>query len=424
MDIFEKSQSLNVIDLLKRVKLYPFFRKIEDTQGATVVSDNKKLVMMGSNNYLGLTHDPRVIEASVAATKKWGTGCTGSRFLNGNLKLHEELEETLADFLGYESALVFATGFMANQGAITGLCGPSDYIYSDKENHACIVEGCKLSKSKFIVYKHLDYDALEERISKAPSDASKLIITDGVFSMTGRIADYKRIHEIAEKHGAMTYVDDAHGLGVIGEGGRGTVSHFGLKSDILMGTFSKSLASQGGFICASHEVNRWLKHKARTFMFSAGLSPASSAAALKALEILRDEPARVTEQQANAAYLKMKFQEAGLDTMGTETSVIPVFIGDDQTALNVCKQLFDKGVFTTPVMYPAVPRGNAVIRCSVMTTHTKKDLDRAAEAFADLSTMIQAANKNTATDAMFDVMTMSPEKAMSYIKQKIKESQT
>jgi 8-amino-7-oxononanoate synthase len=419
MDIFAKTQALQIIDLLKKVKLYPFFRKIESTRGSNVVFGGKELVMMGSNNYLGLTHDPRVIEASVEATKKWGTGCTGSRFLNGNLELHEELERQLAEFLGFESVLVFASGFMANQGAIGALAGPGDFILSDEENHACIIEGCKLSGAKIVVYKHLDADDLEQKTKALPADSGKLIVTDGVFSMTGHLAPFDKIHMVAKKYGARTYVDDAHGLGVIGEGGKGTLSHFGLQSDVLMGTFSKSLASQGGFIASSKDINEWLRHKARTFMFSAGLSPASSAAALKALEILKSEPDRVKKQQDNATYLNVKLSEVGLNTMGTETSVIPVFIGDDQTALLACKLLLDMGVFTTPVVYPAVPRGQAVIRCSVMSTHTKEDLDKAIFAFSKVAPIIVEANQRLNEDSFYDVLNLPPDKMMAAMKEKI-----
>lgn len=402
MELFEKTKGLGLVHMLKEAQLYPFFRTLEGSKGNNVQFDGQELVMMGSNNYMGLTHDPRVIDAAVEAVKKWGTGCTGSRLLNGNLSLHEELERALADFLGFEDCMVYAAGFMANQGAIGGIVGKDDYIFSDEENHACIIEGCKLAKGKTLVYKHNDMEHLEQLLASVPLDSGKLIITDGVFSMTGHIAQYDQIYALSRKYNARTYIDDAHGLGVVGKGGRGTASHFDLPVDMLMGTFSKTLASQGGYICASKDVIDWLRHKARTFWFSAGLAPACAAAALKALEVLRAEPERVTHCQENARYLKMKFDELGFNTMNTETCVVPVYIGSDEAALVVCQELLKLGVFTTPVVYPAVPRGHGLIRCSVMATHTTQDLDIAIKAFAGVAEMILEANKNSDSSALAD----------------------
>ncbi|MEQ1877503.1 MAG: pyridoxal phosphate-dependent aminotransferase family protein [Bdellovibrionia bacterium] len=404
MDLFAKIKGLEIVDILRQSGLYPFFRKLQGSRGNNVVHNDRDLVMMGSNNYLGLTHDPRVIEAAVDAIRKWGSGCTGSRFLNGNLELHEELEKELANFFGTEDALVFASGFMANSGAISALAGPEDYILSDKENHACILEGCMLTKANFMVYRHSDMEHLEKKLKTIPPEAGKLIITDGVFSMTGHLALYDQIYALAKKYNARTYIDDAHGLGVVGVGGRGTASHFGLPTDILMGTFSKSLASQGGFICADAKVIDWLRHKARTFIFSAALAPASAAAALSALRILREEPQRVEQVRVNAAHLKNAFDAIGLNTLGTETCVVPVFIGDDETALYVCQELLKRGVFTTPVVYPAVRKGQAMIRCSVMATHTRTDLDTAIEAFRNLAPIIFKANQNPNMKALADQM--------------------
>lgn len=404
MNIFDKTKGLGIVHLVRRLNLYPYFRKLDGSSGSNVVYKGKELVMMGSNNYLGLTHHPEVIEAAVKAVRKWGTGCTGSRFLNGNLALHEELEATLAEFFGFEDALVFAAGFMANQGAIAAITGAGEHILCDRENHACIIEGCMLSKARMHTYRHNDLDSLERVLSSIPQDAAKIIITDGVFSMTGHLAHYDKIFTLAKKYSAMTYIDDAHGIGVIGQGGRGTASHFGLPVDILMGTFSKSLASQGGFICASKDVIDWIRHKARTFMFSAALAPASTASALKSLQILGEQPDIVTKVQSNAEYLKAQIDGLGLDTMGTQTCIIPIFIGDDQVALRVCEGLLDLGVFTTPVMYPAVPKGQAVIRCSVMATHTLKDLDRAIAAFSELAEDILHANRNPKQRALIDFM--------------------
>ncbi len=405
MDLFHKLKGLQIVKIIKMSGMYPFFRALQGSKGNNVVFNDQELVMMGSNNYLGLTHDARVIEAAVSAVRKWGSGCTGSRFLNGNLKLHEELEKELAEFYGYEAAIVYATGFMANQGAITALVNENDHIFSDEENHACIIEGCKLTKAKIHVYKHGDMNHLEDLLKSVPLECGKLIITDGVFSMTGHLSSYDKIHSLAQKYNAKTYVDDAHGAGTIGEGGRGTASHFGLKPDILMGTFSKSFASQGGYVCGSEELIEWLRHKSRTFMFSAALAPASAASALEALKILKTEPQLVQRVRENAQYLKNAFDKIGLDTMGTETCVVPVFIGADEGALYICQQLLEKGIFTTPVVYPAVPKGQAVIRCSVMATHTKEDLDKAILAFESLVDLVKESNSMASSDnAMADML--------------------
>ncbi len=409
MELFAKTRGLGLVNLLRESGLYPFFRKIDGSKGNHVSHRNLDLVMMGSNNYLGLTHDPRVMEASIQAIRDWGTGCTGSRFLNGNLSLHEELERELAAFYGTDSALVFASGFMANQGAIASLATEGDHIFSDAENHACIIEGCKLTKAKIHVYRHMDMAHLEELLAAVPADAGKLILTDGVFSMTGKIAPYDQIYALAQKYNARTYVDEAHALGVIGEGGKGTVSHFNLPADVIMGTFSKSLASQGGFICASKDVIDWMRHKARTFMFSAALAPASAAAALQALRIMIAEPEIVENCKRNAKYLKDAFNAINLNTMGSQTSVVPVFIGDDETALFLCQQLLKMGVFTTPVLYPAVPRGQAIIRCSVMSTHTPEHLDIAIKAFKALSPAILKANHSPNISALADGLDTSPD---------------
>lgn len=404
MSIFDKTKGLEIVNLFRRAKLYPFFRRLEGSRGNNVLHGDKELVMMGSNNYLGLTHHPKVIEASIEAVKHWGTGCTGSRFLNGNLALHEELENELADFLGFEACVVFASGFMANQGAIGALVSPGEHIYSDKDNHACIVEGCMLSRGRFHSYRHGDTTHLEKLLNEHSTGTNGMVITDGVFSMTGRLAKYDEIYALAKKHGIATYIDDAHGLGVVGKDGRGTASHFNLPVDILMGTFSKSLASQGGYICGSSETIDWIKHKARTFMFSAALAPASTSAAFMALKILREQPEIVEQLHRNASYLKEAFQSFGFNTLGTETSVVPVFIGDDKVALKVCQELLNEGVFTTPVVYPAVPKGEAVIRCSLMATHTQNDLDRAIAAFEKLAPMIKQANASPDRSAILEYL--------------------
>ena len=400
MDVFDKTKGLKLVSLLKRVNLYPYFRALTDTKGSRVVFQENELVMLGSNNYLGLTHHPEVIQAGIQALEKWGSGCTGSRFLNGNLSLHEELEIKLADFLGYDSALVLATGFMANQGAISALVGKNEYILSDFENHACIIEGCRLSGAKTVVYAHNNMLDLEEKLKSLPKRSAKLIITDGVFSMTGHISNFPKIAELAKKYNARTYIDDAHGLGTIGEGGRGSGSFHGLKADLMMGTFSKSFASQGGFICGRKDVINWIKHKSRTFMFSAALSPASVACVLKSLEILKREPELVAKVNKNAKYLKKGLDALGLNTLDSATCILPILVGDDKVALKVCMDLLKLGVFATPVVYPAVPKNNAVIRCSVMANHTTEELEVGIQAFAKLAPTILKANRSKSNYAL------------------------
>ncbi len=411
-----KKHILEFIRFMKQKKLYPYFRVLEGYRGNNVIYNNKELVMMGSNNYLGLTHDPRVMQAAIEAIKTWGTSCTGSRFLNGNLSIHEELEENIADFLKYESCLVYASGFMANQGSITTLVEKDTEIFSDQENHACIIEGCKSAQAKVHVYKHSDMDDLESKLKKSSSRVDKLIITDGVFSMKGEIAHLDKITNLARQYNAKIYLDDAHGLGVIGEGGRGTGSYYNVCPDVMMGTFSKSLASQGGFICASHEVIEWIKHQSRTFIFSAGLSPANVAAANMTLNILRKEPERIDQQRANAKYLGDGLKSAGLTVVDSETSIIPILIGDDQATLMICKQLLDMNIFTTPVIFPAVAKSQTLIRCSVMATHTKEELNKAIEAFTGLSDQIIKANKSANNDkSYFDILSMSPNRVFQEI---------
>ena len=405
-----KKHIVEFINLVKQKDLYPYFRVLEGYRGNNVLYNNKELVMMGSNNYLGLTHDPRVIQAAVEAVKMWGTGCTGSRLLNGNLKIHQELEENLADFLGYESCLVYASGFMANQGGIPPLVDEKTEIFSDQENHACIIEGCRSTPARIHVYKHSNMEDLKAKLQKSSFDTNKLIITDGVFSMKGEVAHLDGITDLAKQYNAKIYLDDAHGLGVIGEGGRGTGSYYNLPPEILMGTFSKSLASQGGYLCASSEIIEWIKHQSRTFIFSAGLSPANVAAANMALHILRKEPERVDQQKANAKYLRDGLKAAGLAVVDSETSIIPILIGNDQATLIICKQLLDMGVFTTPVIFPAVAKDQTLIRCSITSTHTKDELNCAIEAFKKLSKQIVQANQSSSAESYFDILTMSPKR--------------
>lgn len=399
-DLFEKCRNLGIITKLKSENLYPFFRIVEGTKGTHVTFQGKDLVMMGSNNYLGMTHDPRVIRAAQEAMSQWGTGCTGSRFLNGNLKIHHELEDELADYIGVPAVVVFASGFLANLGAITAVAGPGDTIYCDKENHASILEACRTSAVPMRVYRHNNVKSLNSKLQSSSHEGGKLIVTDGVFSMNGHIAPIPEIHQLAREHKAKLYIDDAHGFGVIGPGGRGTAAHFGISADMMMGTFSKSFASQGGFITADREVAEWIKLKARAFMFSAALNPSSTAAALKVLRILRDEPEIVTRLHENAEYLRKGLNDLGLDTMNSETPIIPVRIGVDVRALEISQHLIQLGVFTTPVVFPACPKGQALIRMSVMATHDKSDLDKVLAAYEKIRDVIIAYN-NEAGEASF-----------------------
>ncbi len=378
-DVFEKTIGPQLLQILQEKGMYPFFRVIESTQGTSVTHKNKQLIMMGSNNYLGLTHDKRVKKAAIDAIEEWGTGCTGSRFLNGNLLSHELLEDKLKNFFGYEAALVFSSGFLANQGAMSSLVGKDEYILSDSENHACIIEGCRLSPANVVVYSHNDMFDLEKKLKSLPPEAAKLIVTDGIFSMTGVMAKFDRIFELAKIYNARTYIDEAHSIGVVGRGGRGVASYFGVQADVLMGTFSKSLASQGGFICGSKEVVEWVKLNGRTMMFSAALSPSSVAAASAALDVLMEGPHLVQELANKSCYLKSAFDREGFNTLNSESSIIPIFVGDDINALSICVRLQQEGIFATPVVYPAVPKGQAIIRFSVMVNHSLKELDIVCE---------------------------------------------
>ena len=386
MDLFEKCYAFQDARMLQQAGVYPFFRALEGAAGPRVVSDGKERVMVGSNNYLGLTQHPRVIEAAQKALEKYGTGCTGSRFLNGNTDLHEQLEAELAKYLQRESVLVYATGFMANLGSISSLVGRKDLIFSDRENHASIVEGQSAALGETVKYKHNDMGELERVLREYEHVPGKLIVFDGVFSMTGRIVNLPEIVRLAKKYNARTYCDDAHALGVLGAAGRGTPDHFGLNDevDLVMGTFSKSFASLGGFVAGKKDVIHYIKHKSRSFMFSASLPPASAATVLECTRLIQEEPQIVDRLWKNARKMKAGFEALGFDTMGTQTPVIPVLIGDDLKAFMFVKRLYELGVFATPVVSPAVPKGYALIRTSYMSTHEDKDLDFVLDVFAQV----------------------------------------
>jgi 8-amino-7-oxononanoate synthase len=387
MDLFEKCRTFQDAKALMNNGLYPFFRPIEASAGATVVTHGTKRVMIGSNNYLGLTHHPKVKEAAKRAIDEFGTGCTGSRFLNGNLVSHEQLEKSLADFLGKEACLVFATGFLANQGSLSCLVGRNDAIFSDRENHASIIEGTRLAIGDTIRYPHNSVDGLDRILSekRAQYDGA-LIVADGVFSMSGAIVDLPGLVKMASKHNCKLYIDDAHSLGVLGDLGRGTGSHFGLTDeiDIIMGTFSKSFASIGGFVAGDADTIHYIKHKARPFIFSAAMPPAAVATVQACLEVIKEEPEIFEHLWKNARRMKREFNALGFDTMNSQTPVIPILIGDDAKTFMFTKALYEHGVFATPVVSPAVPPGMALIRTSYMATHTDDDLDYVLDVFAKL----------------------------------------
>jgi 8-amino-7-oxononanoate synthase len=377
-DLFAKCRNFEDAKRVQKAGVYPFFRPIEATAGSSVVTHGKRRVMIGSNNYLGLTHHPRVQEAAKRAIDDFGTGCTGSRFLNGNLVLHEELEERLAKYLGKEACLVFSTGFLSNQGAISSLMGRGDVIYCDRENHASIIEGTRVSIGDTVKFRHNDMADLERVLSatRGKYDGA-LIVADGVFSMSGDILNLPQVAKLAKQYNCRFYVDDAHSLGVLGPKGQGTEWHFGMpgSADLVMGTFSKSFASIGGFVAGSAEVIHYIKHKSRPFIFSAAMPPAAAATVLECLKIVEEEPEHLTNLWKNARRMQRELVGLGFNTLNSQTPIIPLLVGDDFEAFTFSQKLYESGVFTTPVVKPAVPEGCALIRTSYMASHTDEDLD-------------------------------------------------
>ncbi|WP_134089355.1 pyridoxal phosphate-dependent aminotransferase family protein [Olivibacter sp. XZL3] len=365
--------------VIKEKGLYPYFRPIESGQDTEVVIDGKKVLMFGSNSYLGLTNHPKIIEAAQQATAKYGTGCAGSRFLNGTLDIHEELEAKLAAYVGKEGAVLFSTGFQANLGALSCLTGRNDYLILDDCNHASIIDGSRLSFSKVIKYKHNNMADLRNKLSQLPEEAVKLIAVDGVFSMEGDFVKLPELTAIAKEFDAAVMVDDAHGLGVIGEAGAGTASHFGLTDDVdvIMGTFSKSLASLGGFLASDANTIEYLKHRARSLMFSASMTPASAASVLAALEIIQNEPEHIENLWKNTEYAKRQLLENGFDLGKTESPILPVYIRDNDATFLITKKLHEAGVFVNPVVSPAVASQDSLIRFSLMASHTFSQIDEA-----------------------------------------------
>jgi 8-amino-7-oxononanoate synthase len=386
LDLFQKCYDFTRADEVKALGVYPYFRAIEENEGPVVQIEGRKVIMAGSNNYLGLTAHPKVVEAAVKAVEKYGTGCSGSRYLTGTLDLHIELENRLAKFFNAESVLLFSTGYQTAQGIIPTLVGRNEYIISDKDNHACIIAGNLMAKGamgNFVRYKHNDMDDLGKVIEKLPPDSAKLIVSDGVFSTGGEIVNLPRLNEIAKKYKARIMIDDAHSVGVIGKGGRGTASEFNLEKDIdlTMGTFSKTFASLGGFVAGPERVINYIKHFSLALIFSASPTPAAVAAALAALDILEKEPERVKRLIDNANYMRKGLKEKGFNVIEGRTAIVPVIVGNDDIALKMWRILYDSGVFVNVFVPPGVPEGRQMMRTSYMATHKKEHLDEIIHVF-------------------------------------------
>lgn len=382
-DIFNKAYNFTKAEEVKEMGLYPYFKPLQATDGTVVKIDGREVIMAGSNNYLGLTNDPRTIQAAQEVIASYGTGCTGSRYLNGTLDLHLELEEKLAEFLQKEACVLFSTGYQTNEGSIQILAGRNDIIFSDKDNHACIVAGTQLSNAKTVRYRHNDMDQLRSLLEKADPDAGKLIVSDGVFSMSGMIAKVPELVQLAREFDARLYLDDAHAIGVIGEGGRGSASNFGLldEIDLITGTFSKSFASLGGFIVGEREVIDYIRHQSPAHIFSASMPPANVATVLKALEILQEEPWRLQRLERISDYMRQELKAMGFNVWTSQTPIIPVVIGDMMDCFRFWKDLFEEGVYVNAVVPPAVPMNQALVRTSYMATHTDEHLERVLTAF-------------------------------------------
>ena len=386
MDLFAKCAAYTTARECREKGIYPYFHALESRQDTEVIMEGRRRIMLGSNNYLGLTAAPEVVAAAEAALAEYGTGCSGSRFLNGTLRLHLELERELADFVHMDGAVTFSTGFQSNLGIVSALVGRGDYVVCDRENHASIYDGCRLSFGKMLRYRHADMDDLEAKLRAVPESAGCLIVTDGVFSMGGDIAKLPEICELAARYGARVMVDDAHGLGVIGEGGRGTASHFGLegKVDVIMGTFSKSLASLGGYMAASELVCDYVRHNSRPFIFSASIPPSACAAALAALRLLRERPELPLRLLSLASYARAGLKARGLRIIESETPIIPIYTYEMENTLTSAKRLYDAGVYVNPVLPPAAAPGECLLRVSCMATHTEALLDEAMDIIAEV----------------------------------------
>ena len=384
VDLFQKCLEFRDADDIKDAGLYPYFRTISSAQDPVVTMHGREVVMLGSNNYLGLTSHPEVKQAAQDAIARYGTGCAGSRFLNGTLDIHVELEEKLAAFMNKPAAVTFSTGFQVNLGTISCLIERGDIVYLDKLDHACIIDGARLGFGTAVKFNHNDAADFRRRLELRDPSKAALVVVDGVFSMEGDVVDLPGLVAAAREHGCRVMVDDAHGIGVLGEHGRGTAEHFGLENevDLVMGTFSKSLASVGGFVVGEERVINWIKHRARSLIFSAAPPPASVASVLKAIEIIEREPERRARLWENTRFMAAGFRSLGFDTGDSTTPVIPVVVGDDRLAFFMARRLEEEGVFVNPVITPAVPPGRALLRTSFMATHTREHLERAITAFA------------------------------------------
>jgi 8-amino-7-oxononanoate synthase len=381
--VFQKAYNFTMADEVKKLGLYPYFKPLQATDGTTVNIEGVDVIMAGSNNYLGLTNDPRTIKAAQDVINIYGTGCTGSRYLNGTLDLHLELEEKLAVFMRKDACVLFSTGYQTNEGSIQTIADRNDIIFSDKDNHACIVVGTQVSNAKTIRYRHNDMDHLRTLMERSDPDAGKIIVTDGVFSMSGTLAKIPELVELADEFGSGLYVDDAHAIGVVGEGGRGSASVFGMMDDVDMitGTFSKSFASLGGFIVGDKAVIEYIRHKSPAHIFSASMPPANVATVLKSLEILQAEPWRLERLEEISNYMRKELKNLGFNVWTSQTPIIPVVIGDMMNCFQFWKDLFEEGVYVNAVVPPAVPQGQALVRTSYMATHTDEHLDKILDAF-------------------------------------------
>lgn len=390
--LFAKCRKFSKAEELRRLGLYPYFRRIDSPQDTEVTIDGKKMLMLGSNSYMGLTNDPRIKEAAIQATEKYGTGCAGSRFLNGTLDIHTELEEKIAHYVGKEDALVFTTGYQANLGVISALVGREDAVFIDRTDHASIVDGSRLGFGKICKFAHNSIEDLDRILAASPA-RGKMVVVDGIYSMEGDIAKLPEIVEVVKKHNAGLLVDDAHAIGVLGETGNGTSDHFGLTSevDVIAGTFSKSLASIGGYVAADRGIIDYLKHHARALIFSASMAPGCVAAASKAIDIILEEPWRREKLWQNTHFLLNSLKEMGFDTGESETPIIPLVAGELEQCFTMWRMLHDAGIFVNPVVPPATPSSRCLLRLSVMATHSEEQLTRALEVIHDVSKKLEIA---------------------------------
>lgn len=383
MKLLEKCRNFTEASVIREMGWYPYFKVVESEQGAEAIVDGRRMIMVGSNNYLGLTNHAKVKEAVINAVKKYGTGCTGSRYLNGTLTLHVEAEERLATFMQCESALLFSTGYQTNVGTISALVGKGDFVITDRLDHASIVDGCRQSFGKALKFRHNDMEDLERILKRLGPEVGKMVVVDGVFSMEGSLANLPEIVKLCQGYDAVVMVDDAHSIGVLGEHGRGTPEHFGVDHavHITMGTFSKSFASMGGFIATDYEIIDYIKHHSRPLIFSASMAPATVAAVIAALDIIEQEPERREQLWRNATHLRNGLQELGFNTGRSETPIIPVILGEDTLTFRFWRALFDRGIFTNAAVRQAVPPGGSLLRTSVIATHTPAQIDCVLEAF-------------------------------------------